>query len=50
LKDRAKKILMSSTTIDQVQTGLRYCELAKATDSEQYKLWKDFLTIIKDYK
>lgn len=50
LKDRAKKVLMSSTTIDQVQTGLKYCELAKATDSEQYKLWKDFLTIIKDYK
>lgn len=50
LKDHAKKVLMSSTTIDQVQTGLKYCELAKATDLEEYKLWNDFFTIIKDYK
>jgi len=50
LKDRAKKVLISSTTIDQVRTGLKYCELAKATDSEEYKLWNDFFTIIKDYK
>ena len=41
---------MSSETIDQVRTGLRYCELAKATDLEEYKLWNDFFTIIKDYK
>ena len=50
LKDHAKKVLMSSETIDQVQTGLKYCELAKATDLEEYKLWNDFFTIIKDYK
>ena len=50
LKDHAKKVLMSSETIDQVRTGLKYCELAKATDLEEYKLWNDFFTIIKDYK
>ena len=50
LKDHAKKVLMSSETIDQVQTGLKYCKLAGATDSEEYKLWNDFFTIIKDYK
>jgi len=50
LKDHAKKILMSSTTIDQVQTGLNYCKLAGATDLEEYKLWNDFFTIINDYK
>ena len=41
---------MSSTTIDQVQTGLNYCKLAGATDLEEYKLWNDFFTIINDYK
>ena len=50
LKDHAKKVLMSSETMDQVRTGLRYCELAGATDLEEYKLWNDFFTIIKDYK
>lgn len=47
LKTRAKKVLMSSATVDQVKTGLKYCELAGATDIEAYKIWKDFLTIIE---
>jgi hypothetical protein len=47
LKTRAKNVLMSSTTVDQVKTGLKYCELAGATDIEAYKIWKDFLTIIE---
>ena len=47
LKTRAKRVLMSSTTVDQVKTGLKYCELAGATDIEAYKIWKDFLSIIE---
>ncbi len=48
LKERANRVLMSATTIDQVKIALRYCRMAKATDLEAYKIWTDFITIIED--